>query len=108
MKRKTIYLLQCIVVILLLACSEDDLQSLQAAFESDLQEVTIGESITFKDISTGEPSKWNWRFEGGEPETSILFSPNVVYNKPGVLFGYLVCRTRRRSKRNGEGTIYYC
>jgi PKD repeat protein len=57
---------------------------LQAAFESDLQEVTIGESITFKDISTGEPSKWNWRFEGGEPETSILFSPNVVYNKPGV------------------------
>ena len=41
MKRKTIYLLQCIVVILLLACSEDDLQSLQAAFESDLQEVTI-------------------------------------------------------------------
>lgn len=40
MKRKTIYLLQCIVVILLLACSEDDLQSLQAAFESDLQEVT--------------------------------------------------------------------
>lgn len=84
MKRKTIYLLQCIVVILLLACSEDDLQSLQAAFESDLQEVTIGESITFKDISTGEPSKWNWRFEGGEPETSILFSPNVVYNKPGV------------------------
>ena len=72
MKRKTIYLLQCIVVILLLACSEDDLQSLQAAFESDLQEVTIGESITFKDISTGEPSKWNWRFEGGEPETSIL------------------------------------
>ncbi len=71
-------------MILLLACSEDDLQSLQAAFESDLQEVTIGESITFKDISTGEPSKWNWRFEGGEPETSILFSPNVVYNKPGV------------------------
>ena len=64
MKRKTIYLLQCIVVILLLACSEDDLQSLQAAFESDLQEVTIGESITFKDLSSGEPSKWNWRFEG--------------------------------------------
>lgn len=59
MKRKTIYLLQCIVVILLLACSEDDLQSLQAAFESDLQEVTIGESITFKDISTGEPSNLN-------------------------------------------------
>ena len=53
MKRKTIYLLQCIVVILLLACSEDDLQSLQAAFESDLQEVTIGESITFKDRSLG-------------------------------------------------------
>ena len=61
MKRKTIYLLQCIVVILLLACSEDDLQSLQAAFESDLQEVTIGESITFKDISTGELAVRRWR-----------------------------------------------
>ena len=61
MKRKVLYLLQCVVMIVLSACSEDDLQSLQAAFESNVQEVTMGESVTFKDASTGEPTKWNWR-----------------------------------------------
>ena len=80
MKRKVLYLLQCVVMIVLSACSEDDLQSLQAAFESNVQEVTMGESVTFKDASTGEPTKWNWHFDGGEPETSVLFSPSVVYN----------------------------
>lgn len=84
MKRKILYVLQCVTVILLSACSEDDVQSLQASFASDVQEITIGESVTFKDESMGEPTKWNWHFEGGEPETSILFSPNVVYSKPGV------------------------
>ena len=48
MKRKVLYLLQCVVMIVLSACSEDDLQSLQAAFESNVQEVTMGESVTFK------------------------------------------------------------
>ena len=42
MKRKVLYLLQCVVMIVLSACSEDDLQSLQAAFESNVQEVTMG------------------------------------------------------------------
>ena len=80
MKRKTIYLLQCIVVILLLACSEDDLQSLQAAFESDLQEVTIGESITFKDISTGEPSKWNGgsKVENQKPQSYLVLMLYII------------------------------
>lgn len=63
MKRKVLYLLQCVVMIVLSACSEDDLQSLQAAFESNVQEVTMGESVTFKDASIGEPTKWNWHFD---------------------------------------------
>ena len=37
MKRKTIYLLQCIVVILLLACSEDDLQLLDIGKPENLE-----------------------------------------------------------------------
>ena len=72
MKRKVLYLLQCVVMIVLSACSEDDLQSLQAAFESNVQEVTMGESVTFKDASIGEPTKWNWHFDGGEPELCTI------------------------------------
>ena len=75
MKRKTIYLLQCIVVILLLACSEDDLQSLQAAFESDLQEVTIGESITFKDISNGIGGS---KVENQKPQSYLVLMLYII------------------------------
>lgn len=36
------------------------------------------------DKSTGEPVRWDWTFEGGDPGVSNLFSPEVVYNYPGT------------------------
>ena len=79
------YLLSCLLLVAgLIACTDEMTEPLAAAFSSDLQEIVVGESVTFRDESTGSPSRWNWQFEGGTPETSILFSPSVAYETPGT------------------------
>ena len=64
--------------------------------------VTIneGEQVHFLDESTGNPSLWNWEFEGGTPATSVTKNPVVTYQKSGV---YSVKLTARRS--NDSSTI---
>jgi PKD repeat protein len=53
-------------------------------FESDRQEISAGDSITFKDLSEGYVTRWKWTFEGGAPATSNLSSPTVTYTTPGT------------------------
>ena len=76
----------CLGGLLLLAgCKKDDEpQPLQADFEVSLQDILAGDSVTFKDISGGQPSAWHWEFEGGTPATSQLSGPGVRYNTPGT------------------------
>ena len=45
--------------------------------------INEGESVHFKDTSTGNVMAWNWTFEGGEPATSIEQNPVVTYNHAG-------------------------
>ena len=78
----------------LLSCQKSDNTPLIADFESDAVTVEMGQKIVFKDLSSGDPTRWNWTFEGGDPEESILFSPEVVYNQPGT---YTVSLAVRRS-----------
>jgi PKD repeat protein len=66
------------------SCKDDESLPLQAAFISDTQEIGAGGKVTFQDESTGQPSRWNWYFEGGEPATSILNGPSVTYKTPGT------------------------
>lgn len=73
-----------IVMALFIACDDETPETLNPAFSSNLQEVVAGENVVFKDESMGSPSKWNWYFEGGTPESSILFSPTVTYDVPGT------------------------
>lgn len=40
--------------------------------------------VNFKDLSTGEPSDWNWSFPGGTPATSTAQNPVVQYNNAGT------------------------
>lgn len=40
--------------------------------------------IEFKDLSKGYPTSWEWTFEGGEPHTSNLQNPKVVYKNEGT------------------------
>jgi PKD repeat protein len=66
------------------ACKKDDERApLVAAIEGDVFEIRAGDSITFKDISQGQASRWKWTFEGGTPATSGLSTPTVQYNKAG-------------------------
>lgn len=55
-----------------------------AAGDSDSVELLAGESIAFKDISTGNPESWSWEFPGAETTTSTQSHPTVTYSEPGV------------------------
>ncbi|MBI5914762.1 MAG: PKD domain-containing protein, partial [Bacteroidetes bacterium] len=41
-------------------------------------------SVAFTDQSTNGPISWNWTFPGGNPGTSTMQNPTVVYNTAGV------------------------
>lgn len=72
--------------LLFLASCEDEVKvaPLEANMKSDRTEVAAGDKVCFMDQSSGNPARWDWEFEGGEPATSQLFSPEIVYNKPGT------------------------
>jgi hypothetical protein len=56
-----------------------------AEFSADLNNVGIGGTVVFTDESTGNPTSWQWTFEGGDPSTSTLQSPPpVTYNSAGL------------------------
>ena len=69
------------------ACSCEDSDTklpLKAEFESDKTSVLVGDEVSFNDLSTGEPTRWNWTFEGAESDTSILTQPVVRWMKAGT------------------------
>jgi PKD repeat protein len=46
-----------------------------------------GDSVSFFDLSTGDPTQWTWTFEGGEPGSSAEQNPaNIVYPAEGSYF----------------------
>jgi PKD repeat protein len=54
----------------------------------------------FVDVSTGNPTSWNWSFPGGTPSSSTDQNPTVIYEVPG---SYTV--TLATKNANGSGTI---
>ncbi len=46
--------------------------------------LTAGNSVTFTDQSTNNPTSWQWSFPGGTPSTSTQQNPVVTYNTPGT------------------------
>jgi PKD repeat protein len=84
MKRITLTILSVLILGIFYSCQEEtDMPPLNAEFDADKQEVTAGGEINFSDASTGNPSRWDWTFEGGTPATSELSSPAIVYESPG-------------------------
>ena len=63
----------------------DGFKILQADASDDaVINIDEGESVHFKDMSTGNITSWNWTFEGGEPATSSEQNPVVTYNHYGT------------------------
>lgn len=83
MKLKLITLFAFILIAI--ACKKEELSTpIKPNFSVSTQQVLAGESVVFKDESEGQPSSWNWEFEGGTPSKSDLSGPTVVYNQPGT------------------------
>lgn len=43
-----------------------------------------GDSVTFTDLSTGNPTQWSWTLPGGTPATSTAQNPVIQYNTVGT------------------------
>ncbi len=93
-----------IIAFLSIQCSDDNedptIPPISAAFTASDSIIFVGEEVVFTDESTGNPTNWNWNFEGGEPEFSEEQSPTITYNFPGT---YQV--TLKASNENSEDTI---
>lgn len=46
--------------------------------------INQGETVHFVDLSTGNPTQWQWTFDGGTPATSTSQNPEVTYPQAGV------------------------
>jgi len=66
---------------------------LAADFKADTSTIPINNSLDFLDLSAGDPSNWEWTFEGGEPSGSESQNPTgIKYNKYGLFDVRLVIK----------------
>jgi len=57
----------------------------QANFEGDPILIVAGDSVSFTDLSSGNPDTWEWFFEGGTPETyNGQNPPDITYDSAGI------------------------
>lgn len=54
-------------------------------FTADNTQITVGGSVNFTDLSTGNPTTWEWTFQGGDPTYYTGQNPpSITYNDPGT------------------------
>ena len=56
---------------------------LSADFTVSNDSICKDEPVQFTDLSDGNPTSWNWNFEGGTPAGSTDQNPMVTYSTPG-------------------------
>ena len=54
-----------------------------ASFSADNQFIGAGTTIQFTDMSSDNPTSWQWTFAGGTPSSSTAQNPSVTYNTNG-------------------------
>ncbi|MFC2140880.1 C25 family cysteine peptidase [Acidobacteriota bacterium] len=55
-----------------------------AGFTASATTICVGDSVTFTDTSTNNPTSWSWSFPGGTPSGSTQQNPTVTYNTVGT------------------------
>ena len=55
-----------------------------ADFSASATSVSEGQSVTFTDLSTNNPTSWSWSFPGGSPSTGSTQNPTITYNTAGT------------------------
>jgi PKD repeat protein len=55
-----------------------------ANFTADYKTGEAPLEVRFVDLSTNNPSSWQWTFQGGSPSSSSLQNPVVSYSSPGT------------------------
>lgn len=88
-----LYHLYSLVLVLLFACKKDEINyTITPKIAADQVEVKAESTVRFNDESEGIVSQWYWEFEGGDPATSELSSPEVYYAQPGTYSVKLVVK----------------
>lgn len=60
-------------------------QTVVADFQASSVSVPEGSDVSFTDKSSGNPTSWSWKFEGGTPDTSTQQNPtHILYSTPGT------------------------
>ncbi|MCF0175596.1 MAG: PKD domain-containing protein [Bacteroidales bacterium] len=95
-------ILNCIAALAVMISCEpaQEQEALKADFTVDTETALVGEVVTFTDVSTGAPTRWNWTFPGAETETSILTRPEIRWMEAGT---YTI--TLKVANKNGEDEI---
>ncbi|PLX20102.1 MAG: hypothetical protein C0599_09675, partial [Salinivirgaceae bacterium] len=87
-----------------------------ANFTANTTSIEVGQSVSFSDLSTNNPTAWSWSFTGGTPSTSSAQNPTVTYNTAGT---YQVSLTATNSAGSDtetksayitvtQGSVSYC
>jgi len=53
-------------------------------FNTSNTNVSEGDTVTFTDATSNNPTSWSWSFEGGNPATSTSQNPSVSYATAGI------------------------
>ena len=83
---KFFFVIPFLLIVLVIGCNEDEESTTPpiAGFKAEQNVVEEKSEIQFFDQSEGTVTAWNWRFEGGDPETSDKNNPLVRYDKSGI------------------------
>lgn len=87
MKKLSLYALLISLSLFSAGCDQDDDQIpviISADFTASQLILKEGDSIDFTDLSTANPTSWNWTFPGGEPASSTEQNPTVSYPIAGT------------------------
>ncbi len=71
-------------------------------FTASPTNVCAGSTVQFTDLSSDNPTAWDWTFPGGTPSSSTDQNPIVTYATPGI---YDVTLTASNATGSGTGTI---